>query len=167
MRDSEIALRDLSAVRSTALIVQVRARVSASGGNSVDLLVVTRDLLSLRPSFNFEGSVDLITNFMVSLGESNVLGYNKSVSAIYDMQQGQHIFALNYFDPRLFGSPLQLALKPSLVMLREPFRYDGFAGEFKLEKPLYSEQDFFGYGAGNYLRHPFRDRFCRQCGAHA
>ncbi len=146
VRDSELALRDQSLVRSTAVIVPVHSK-SSQNPDDIDLLVVTRDLLSLRPTFAFKGSIDLITNLMIALGEHNFLGYNKSIAGIYEMQQGQHMWSLNYFDPRLFGSPLQLTVKPSLVLLRDSLKYDGMLGDLKIEKPLLYESDFFGYGA--------------------
>lgn len=145
VRDSELALRAQVLVRSTAVIVPVKAKYS-DNPNDIDLLVVTRDLLSLRPSFGFKGSIDLVTNVLIALGENNFLGYNKSISGIYEMQQGQHIWSVNYFDPRLFGSPLQLTVKPSVVLLRDTLKYDGLMGDFKIEKPLLSETDKWGYG---------------------
>lgn len=144
VRDSELALRALSLVRSTAVIVPVTS--NSDNANEVDLLVVTRDLLSLRPTFNFKGSIDLFTNITIALGEHNLFGYNKSINAIYDMQQGQHIWSASYFDPRLFGSAWQLTVKPSVVLMRDTFEYDGMLGDFKLEKPLLSERDRWGYG---------------------
>lgn len=144
VRDSELALRGLNLIRSMAVIIPVKA--ISEKRNEIDLLVVTRDLLSLRPSFSFKGSIDLLTNATVSLGEYNFLGYNKSIVGIYEMQQGQHIWAASYFDPRLFGSSLQLSLKPSIVLLRDTFKYDGIMGDFKIERPLLSEKDKWGFG---------------------
>jgi hypothetical protein len=147
IRDSELSLRGLSLVRSLAVIVPVRSNNIKPG--EVDLLVATKDLLSLRPTFTFKGSVGqqfLLTNFMLAIGEHNFLGYNKSIAAIYELQQGAHIAAIRYFDPRLLSSSWTLTIKPSVLWERDSLKFDGFLGDFKLEKPLLSETDRWGYG---------------------
>lgn len=148
IRDSELFLRSQGLVRSLAVIVPVQGKDLKPG--EMDLLVATKDLLSLRPTFNFKGSGVgsnfLLTNVMVALGEHNFLGYNKSIAGIYEMQQGAHIASARYFDPRLLGSMWQLTLKPSILWTRDSFQFDGFLGDFRLEKPLLSEKDRWGYG---------------------
>lgn len=145
VRDSELYLRVLGLVRSLAVIVPVKSKVLARDGE-VDLLVATRDILSLRPSFNFKGSVNTLTNFMLTLGEHNFLGYNKSISGIYEYQQSGHIFSARYFDPMLFKSRFELTLRPSIIFSRHNLKFDGFLSDLRLERPLDFETDRFGYG---------------------
>ncbi len=58
----------------------------------VDLLVATRDILSLRPNFNFSASSWALRDLelLISLGEYNLLGYNKALSGSYELKQGMH-----------------------------------------------------------------------------
>lgn len=145
IRDSEQNLRHLTLVRSLAVIIPVHKK-NHPQKDSVELLVVTRDLLSLRPTFNFEGNSEVLTDLMIALGEHNIFGSNKSIQAIYEMKQAMHLISTKYFDPQLFGSHLELNLRPGIVFSRNDFKYDGFIGEFSLERPLISETDTWGYG---------------------
>lgn len=142
IQDSELVLRRLILVRSMAVIVPVKG----DNPTEIGLLVATRDLLSLRPNFDFAINGPVLTNLMVSVGEHNLLGYNKSIAASYELKQAMHIISARYFDPRLFGSRLELTMRPSLVFARDTFHLDGFMGEFRLEKPLISLSEKWGYG---------------------
>src|SRR5579871_612810 len=145
IRDSELALRRQGNVRSLAVIVPVVPK-DHRHKDQVDLLVVTKDIVSLRPTFDYRGSFDTLTYLMVALGENNFLGLNKAIAAIYEYQQGGHILSASYSDPRLFGSPLQFKIRPSIILKRHTFDYDGFMGEVSLERPLLTEEERFGYG---------------------
>lgn len=144
IQDSELALRRLSLVRSLAVIVPVQGAEESE----VALLVVTRDILSLRPNFDFSASSWSLRDLelAISLGEHNLMGYNKSLGASYELKQGMHIIASRYFDPNLFGSRYELLLKPALVFARNTFKLDGFLAEFELRKPLISMSEKWGYG---------------------
>lgn len=145
IRDSEIYLRKRGQVRSMAVIVPVRSK-NLDTAKEVELLVVTRDLLTLRPTFDFQGNSEVITDLMVALGEHSIAGSNKSISAIYELKQAMHITSLRYLDPMLFGSRLELDIRPGLVFSRKDFSYDGFLGHFSLERKLVSATDKWGYG---------------------
>lgn len=144
IRDSEMVLRSQDQVRSLSVIVPVWPKAHASK-HEVDLLVATRDLLSLRPTFNFKGSLGTLTNLMVALGEDNLFGYNKSIVGVYEWQQSGHIFSARYFDPRMLGSRFQFTIRPTLIFAHD-FKFDGFLGDLRAERPLLSERDRFGYG---------------------
>lgn len=144
IRDSEISLRRQGIVRSLAIIIPVKNKSTPQ--NSIDLLVVSRDLLTLRPSLSFEGNADLLTDLMVGLGEHSIAGNNKSIAAFYELKQPVHVISARYFDPHLFGSALEFSIKPGLLFSRKDFSFDGFVGELSLERPLISENDKWGYG---------------------
>ncbi len=145
VRDSEFSLRAESLVRSLAVIVPVKSKNTSKYGE-IELLVATRDLLSLRPSFSFEGNSDILTDLSIAIGEHNLLGNNKSVAAIYELKQAMHVLSARYYDPRLFGSRLEMLTKPSLIFSRKDFSFDGFVGEFNLSRPLISQTDTWAYG---------------------
>jgi hypothetical protein len=144
VRDSEQSLRRQGLVRSLAVVVPVKSKDPSVKG--LELLVATRDLLTLRPTFSFEGNAEVLTDLMVAVGEHSLFGTNKSVATIYEMKQAMHILSGRYFDPQLFGSRLELNVKPGFIFSRDHFEYDGFIGEFGLERPLISENDKWGYG---------------------
>ena len=145
VRDSEYLLRSLRAVRCLAVIIPVE-RLGDTDDSRVSLLVATRDIFSLQPSFDFSGFGKTLTELTLGIGVHNLFGYNKSLDATYDLDQATHSFSLRYFDPELFSSPLRLTLAPSLLFNRDGFGYAGLKGRFKLERPLLFEADPFGYG---------------------
>jgi hypothetical protein len=144
VKDSELALRRRSQVRSIAVIVPVSSKNLLK--DEVDLLIATKDLLSLNLQLNFSGSAANITNFLVGVAENNFLGLNKSISAKYELEQGTHLFSGNYFDPNLFSSNWQLLINESVLFLRDGFSFDGVLTDVRIGKPLLSQTDRWGYG---------------------
>jgi len=144
IQNSELALRRLIFVRSMAVIVPIRK----DKPGEVDLLIATRDILSLRPNFNFSASSWALRDLelLISLGEYNLLGYNKALSGSYELKQGMHILSSRYFDPNLFGSRFEFMLKPGLIFARDSFRLNGFLTELELKRPLISMSEKWGYG---------------------
>lgn len=148
VHESALIMRGYGLVRSLAVIIPCHGK--GLKPHQIDLLVATKDLMSLQPNFSVSGSGFgsdfLMTNLVLGLSEHNFLGYNKSISGIYELQQGAHLASLRYLDPNLFSSPWQLLVKPSILWTRDTLKFDGFLGDFKLEKPLLSEKDRWGYG---------------------
>ena len=149
IQNSELALRRLAFVRSMAIIVPMRT----SKPGEISLLVATRDILSLRPNFSFSASSWTLRDLelLISLGEYNLLGYNKALSGSYELKQGMHIFSSRYFDPNLFGSRFEFMLRPGLIFARDTFKLDGFLAEFELKRPLISMTEKWGYGIEGQL----------------
>jgi hypothetical protein len=141
--DSEIALRRLILVRSMAVIVPMKAH----NPGTVHLLVVTHDIMSLQPSFDFSASTFNLKDLSLSLsfGEHNIFGYNKAFEAMYELKQGTHTMRSRYFDPDLWGSALEFSLKPSIIFSRPDFSLTGFGAECSLNKPLLSMSQQWGY----------------------
>lgn len=144
IRDSELYLRSQTNIRSLALIVTVKGQ-----NNEVDLLVLSKDIISLKPNFDIKGSgigYDFsITNLFIAFGEHNLLGMNQSILGSYELEQGAHIASMRYVHPHFLGSLIKFYIRPSLVWLRTG-HVDGFLGDIGLEKPLLYETDRFGYG---------------------
>lgn len=149
IQNSELALRRLAMVRSMAIIVPMRR----DKPHEVALLVASRDILSLRPNFSFSASSWTLRDLelSLSLGEYNLLGYNKALSGAYELKQGMHIFSSRYFDPNLFGSRFEFMLRPGLIFARDTFKLDGFLAEFELKRPLISMTEKWGYGIEGQL----------------
>lgn len=144
IKDSELYLRRLDLVRSLAVIVPVTRPDEAH--DEVDILVVTRDILSLRPNLNFSANGTIITDISIGFGEYNLLGFNKAISGSYEYRQPMHLMSLRYYDPSFLGTRQEFLIKPSLVLARNTMKYDGFLGEIEFRKALLSRLDTWGYG---------------------
>lgn len=105
---------------------------------TVDLLVVTRDVWSLRPNSEFEYQDGRFTKLLVSASENNFLGYRKRVGIEFDMEQGDFALGLRFQDTNLAGTRARLELSPRVLFNRETGSFEGTANHAKLDYPLWS-----------------------------
>ncbi len=145
IRDSEEFLRGQALVRSFVAIIPV-IKDGESTQNEIDLLVASKDLISLQPNFSFEGTGLNLSELFISLGEHNLLGLGKSISVMYDLKPGLHYLSTRYFDNQFLGSRWQLTLKPQFIFAKKNFAFEGFMGSVAIARPLLSTTDKWGYG---------------------
>jgi hypothetical protein len=130
---------DLSSV---VLIVPV---VSPRPG-TVDLLVVTRDLWSLRFNTNFEFQENTLSFLATSLSENNLFGWRKYLAVNFVMDQGSFQVGPTYFDPNILGSRLTLLASAYALYGRESRDYEGNVETLSLRYPLYALSRHWGGG---------------------
>ena len=87
--------------------------------DTVDLLVVTRDLWSLRLSSDFETAGSVINYALLSLTDTNLLGYNKTIQASFLLRQRNLDIGARYFDRNLLGKRFVLDWSQGVVISRE------------------------------------------------
>ncbi|HUS67842.1 MAG TPA: hypothetical protein VMZ28_25075 [Kofleriaceae bacterium] len=94
--------------------------VVAEGGapDEVDLLVVTRDIWSLRMNSRYEIQDGVVTELSLSLSENNLLGYRKQVAVVFDMNLGSFTLGPQYVDKNIAGTRLTLVAKADAVFTR-------------------------------------------------
>lgn len=127
---------------SVVATVPVRAREP----DAVGLLVVTRDLWSLRLETNFqftENDLDL----SLLLTERNLFGRGKRVSLRYGLSTFDHTAGASYYDRRFTGEPLSLQLVGDVLINREDGSADGFVGRVVLARPFFDLQQDWGFRA--------------------
>lgn len=144
VRDSELALREDPLVRSVAVIVPTRHDDNLP--HEIDLLVATKDIVSLRPNFSFAGSFAHLDKMSISIGEYNFLGMGQSIAVHYDLKIGTHVWSASFLDPNFLGSSWELFIKPSFIFDRDSRKWDGSLGNMHIEKPLRNEVDRYSYG---------------------
>jgi hypothetical protein len=131
---------DLSSV---VIIVPVLARQPGM----VDLLVVTRDLWSLRFNTDFEFQADTLVYLSTSLSENNLLGWRKYLSLGFLMDQGSMAVVPAYFDPNIRGTRLTMVATAAVFYGRDSQDYEGNGQTFGLRYPLYALSSRWGAGA--------------------
>ena len=141
----EESVRNLRDLRAFAVVRAVAVRGRAPGG--VALLLVTKDLWSLRLNTSFSAVGSLIQLLQLQPTELNFLGLNKSVALDFILTQGALSLGQSYVDRRLFGSRLQLREQALLVFDRETRALDGSRGTLSLLRPLYSVRVRRGFQA--------------------
>jgi hypothetical protein len=113
---------------------------------TVDLLVVTRDVWSLRLNTNFQTVGTTLTLLQTSLSENNLFGWRKYLSFEFDMDQGAMAAGPAYFDPNVMGTRLTFLAAAQLTYARDTGGYEGNRETFSLRYPLYSLASKWGGG---------------------
>jgi hypothetical protein len=126
-------------------VVAIIPVVAASPG-TVDLLVVTRDVWSLRFNTNFELQQKTLTLLQTSLSENNLFGWRKYLSVVFNMDQGSMAIGPSYFDPNIHGTRLTLLAAARLTYARDTGDYEGNYETFSLRYPLYALASKWGGG---------------------
>ena len=127
---------------SLSNVVAVLPVKSATPG-IVDLLIVTRDVWSLRLNEDFQAQQNYLLYFTASLSENNLFGWRKYMAAVFVMDQGEMSLGPNYSDPNILGTRLKLEAAFYWLWKRDagqfnPGPHEGTSSRFHLEYPLYS-----------------------------
>jgi hypothetical protein len=92
--------------------------IQTSDPTQVDLLVVTRDLWSLRLNSQYTFQQGALTNLALSLSENNFLGTRDVVAVGFTMDQGAIAIGPTFLDKDLFGSHVNLNVSASEIITR-------------------------------------------------
>ena len=127
---------------------------------TVDVLVVTRDVWSLRFNTEFEFQKDTLTLLSTSLSENNLFGWRKQLAARFQMDLGRFGVGPTYFDPNVAGTRLALLAAGTAWWSRGGDRYEGDNELFSLRYPLYSLASRWGAGLDVSHQDEVVRRFC-------
>jgi hypothetical protein len=119
--------------------------VSAVPGQ-VDLLLVTRDIWSLRFNTVFEYQGNALTLLNTSLSENNLFGWRKYLSLGFNFDQGRYYYGPSYLDPNIRGTRLRLWMSALFYNSRENGAYEGNSQIVSVRYPLYSLASRWGGG---------------------
>lgn len=135
LAETERLLRSLPYLSGAEVLVEKTCQ------NSVALAVVTRDIWTTEPIFNFsrEGGD---TRYGFGFKEGNVLGYGNSVSLVYEKSQERSQTQYNFSSPHLFGTRMRMRLSFAE-------NSDGQESAFELTQPFYSLGSRWAYGVFN------------------
>jgi hypothetical protein len=129
----------------TSLVVVVPVQAKADG--KVSLLVVTRDIWSLRMNSTFEVQQGKLTALRMSVAENNIFGLRKHGAFVFDMGQGSFSLGPQYVDKALAGSRLRLVSRFGALFSRETREFEGTTSSTALSYPLWSLRQKWGAGA--------------------
>jgi hypothetical protein len=131
-------------------VVVVVPVVSAAPG-TVDVLIVTRDVWSLRLNTDFQleqgnGQARLLS-LTSSLSENNLFGWRKQASFYFDLDQGAIALGPTYIDRNIAGTRLTLTASARALFSREGFRSEGSTSNVALRYPLWALSRRWGAAA--------------------
>ena len=140
-------------------VVVILPIVSPQPG-TVDLLVVTRDVWSLRFNTNFEFQQSTLSLLETSLSENNLLGWRKFLSFGFSMDLGAFWVGPTYFDPNIAGTRLTMYAAASSYYSRSTGHREGDSESLAVRYPLFSLASRWGGGIeidhGDTLTRRFR-----------
>ena len=126
--------------------VVVLLPVASAIPGQVDLLLVTRDIWSLRFNTVFEYQANALTLLQTSLSENNLFGWRKLLSLGFSFDQGNYYYGPTYQDPNIRGTRLTLYARALFYSSRATGEYEGNSQVAALRYPLYSLASKWGAG---------------------
>ncbi len=147
MWDQEIAEETQRRIKDplfTSLVVVVPVQAKQEG--KVSILVVTRDIWSLRMNSTFEFLQGKLTALRMSVAENNIFGLRKHGALVFDMGQGSFSLGPQYVDKALAGSRLRFVSRFGALFSRETRKFEGTTSSTTLTYPLWSLRQKWGAG---------------------
>ena len=130
-------------VLSIALVLPMEG----SAPDKVKVLVVTKDIWSLRTNTNFQvvgGALDFLS---LSLSENNIAGLHKFAALTMLLRPESIRLGEVYLDPRFLGTRLRLSETFSVPLNLDSGEAEGFTAILALERPLFSLRTEWGFEA--------------------
>lgn len=143
-------LRELPQL-SIVLVVPVKG----SAPNRVRVLVITKDVWSLRLNWSVSGLHTLILN----PAEENLFGTHTSLGALFIIDPKTYSLGATVSHRRLFGSRIMTSVAASLIRNRDTGDNEGSFGELRYGQPLYSLDTKWSWGTSVLWRHDIGRRY--------
>ncbi|HEX3477562.1 MAG TPA: hypothetical protein VHT91_21215 [Kofleriaceae bacterium] len=135
----------------TSVVAVIPVKATAPG--SVDVLIVTRDIWSLRFNTQYTYQQGKLTNLTTSLSENNFLGRRDVLSAALTMDQGAIAVGPLFIDKDVLGEHYNLQARADDILTRDDltkhsrFHSEGSDGTITLTRPLWNLASEWAAGA--------------------
>ncbi len=128
-----------------SIVIIVPVRVSAP--DKVKLLVITKDIWSLRLSFDLSVTPGGLENLLFVPQETNLFGLHHTASTRFQYQPETYTFGAGYKVPRFGMSWVGATASASVIVNRRTGNPEGSAGSLVVGQSLYSTQAKWAVGA--------------------
>jgi Omp85 superfamily domain len=134
--------RNLRAIRQVSLANVVALRGREPG--HVELLVLTKDVWSLRLNTDFAYGSTGLERLLLNLSEENLAGTHTMVGVVYQYERYRQSGGLRFVAPRVGGSRFRTAAEVRVFVNSETGSAEGSTGAFNYALPLYSRYARWG-----------------------
>ena len=134
---------------SVVLILPIQCR----DGERVRLLVITKDVWSLRLNSAYRMKNGVFEYLLLQPAEENLLGQHLRISAQYIYDQSTNTFGATVSHQRLFGSRIAVIANVNAIEHRSTNRLEGTSGTFFFGQPLYSTRAKWAWGTSVVWNH--------------
>lgn len=134
-----------------AIVIFNIARVVPCRGaapDEIEVLVVTKDLWSLRVETDFQVAAGQLDFLRVAVIERNLAGRYKQLSGVIGMTRDTLSLGQGFFEPRLAGTRIALEESAAIVFGRGGRGPEGASGRFVVGQPLYALDAKWGFEVG-------------------
>jgi hypothetical protein len=149
--------RNLRQLRQLSLVLVVPVR--GSRPDRVKVLVITKDVWSLRINTAFSIANGQLTDLVVQPSEENLLGTHTSIGFNFYLRPDTHSFGGTYIDRRVFGSRIQTAFSANAIFNRDTGDPEGSFGYFFYGQPLFASHTDWSWGVVVAWRREITRRF--------
>ncbi|HET9959801.1 MAG TPA: BamA/TamA family outer membrane protein [Polyangiaceae bacterium] len=136
--------RNLRGLPQLSLVLIVP--LTGSSPDRVRLLVVTKDVWSLRLNSNFQYGPEGLTYLFLNPTEWNLFGTHAMIGGLYSLRRSTYSLGLSLSHARIMGTRLAGSAALSLVFERKTSQAEGFIGVFNYGLPQYSARQRYFYG---------------------
>ena len=126
-------LRDLRQL-SLVLIVPMKG----SSPDKVKVLVVTKDIWSLRLNSNFEVTNGELTKLLFQPAEENLFGTHTTIAGLFILEPDTYSLGGIFINRRVVGSRIQALVSGNVIFNRDSGSPEGSFGALSYGQPLYS-----------------------------
>ncbi len=144
LQRTEETERNLRGTRQISLANVVVARGSTP--DKVRLLVIVKDVWSLRLNSNIGFGGDGLEYLLLNPAEENLAGTQSSIGLLYLLDPFRQTFGARYIQPRLGGTRYYVAAQAAIITNRQSGVVEGSSGTFIFEWPQFSLRTPFSYG---------------------
>lgn len=149
--------RNLRTISQLSLVVCVP--LVGSTPDRVRLIVITKDVWSLRLSWDLALASGGLEKLLLQPGETNVLGLQQTVALSYLYLPKAQTFGAKYLVPRLFGSRVATSTSAAIILNNSTSKPEGSAGSFSIGQPLYSARSTKAWAASASWRSEITRRY--------
>ena len=150
--------RNLRALPQLSTVLCVAKRGSAPG--RVRLLVITKDVWSLRLNSDWRFSGGRLERLALQPTEENILGSHQLVAGQLQLDLASYSLGARYQVPRIDTSRLAFATEANVILSRATGQAEGSFGSFSYGQPLFATIAEWSWNVSMEWRDDVRRRFC-------
>lgn len=135
--------RNLRGLDQLSLVLCVPLR---SGADHVRLLIVTKDVWSLRLNSEYTFAGGRLQHLLLQPSEQNLLGTHQQVLGNFVLDPATITLGGQYIVPRVAGSRINGSLSANAILNRDTGKVEGSSGSLGYGQPLYSTRVDWAWG---------------------
>ncbi|HEX3775002.1 MAG TPA: hypothetical protein VHV51_11095, partial [Polyangiaceae bacterium] len=156
-RLADESARNLRDLIQLSIVLVVTAK--GSSPDRVRVLVITKDVWSLRLNWSLQSSNAQINSLVLNPSEENLLGQHIIVSGIFVLDPATYSLGFELQHRRFFGSHVVADVQANFIKNRATGESEGSYGDLRWGQPLYSIDTEWSWAAAVFWRHNIQRRF--------